>query len=88
MPLISTYISLYKIKIFSLEAENGAINNNVLVSLGGINYQLLKANARLLRDGKCICTLLGNCQTTCTPPMTKENFCPDRPCQLLVFSVF
>lgn len=45
MPLISTYISLYKVKIFSLEAENAAINNNVLVSLGEINYQLLKANA-------------------------------------------
>lgn len=74
--LIFTYISLFKVNIFSLKAEKAAMNNNVLVSLGEINYQLLKANAKHLRDGKCICILLGNCQTTCTPPMTKESFCP------------
>lgn len=79
MPLISIYINLFKVGIISLEAEKAAINNNVLVLLGEIHYQLLKANARHLRNGKCICILLGNCQTICTPPKTKESFCPRQP---------
>lgn len=79
VPLISTYINLFKVGIVSLEAEKAAINNNVLVLLGEIHYQLLKANARHLRNGKCICILLGNRQTICTPPKTKESFCPRQP---------